>query len=941
MYIYVQRGYSTDIHLFKNGQPGSNAAEPVGTVTEVLVALADENASRYSVATAAAVNILQNNITYDTDTDETATSQSFVQVTAQLTTSGSVWMRLIFKVAPNAQPGQTYCRITYQDGVAAHYSNIMFRVTVHDSLTRIWLGNSRLTLFNKPSLAADLQQNYARQVVVYGECLDAGGVTAYADLTGSTYIDYTPSASITCSDCGLVRANFTTGVAPQAPAQLKGSVQVKIGAKRPEPLPGTTAIPSLPIYVRDGTKGSRKLLRRFHIGKEPNMARKLKLLVLTQGFKDPAERKAWLDLVKDQLFDPANTPFDKLRESIDLWTADLPIDDPDDGLSLKSPLNQNGYLVPTYPIRSVDKGSIYTIRQLLSFVGLPSSADASLTLPLAQAQWQTKLANPHTPLRPFDPTKVSPILFDAWKQQVPAQFVYAKDTPLDYAKGTSDLRISSKKKLTRGDWGLGGGGIYFPLVNDDDDSSLKATIASLDSNFATIEGATWDPNSADDLAAGFVCVVVNDHTHGAVAQLRRSRRIKNLYVGQSATFSIGTEDFYTPTSALPVTNVQLNKTILNNTQALIDARDAVKSFVHEFGHTFGFDDEYGNGYSRPQGHSAPLARTSPSVPVDESMDIRPNVATAEQLNTLGVAALTSQQPLDPATGLPLKDSGNNTITLITGKLVHPEKLKWNWDRTELAAALLAAPQAGSTANSFKLKVAADQNWKSKLNSKALIRKRALSTLKINPSELYEVVIKAASLDPTNAFYELQVEGTLPRDNANKLLIGENDVIYIPRYYPQAKATDPLIKMRLIANEVADLLKTSEFKMTDDVMDYKVAARNSSSTQLPKLAFQNAMTVDILTQGKPGPVRYAWRIVGIYEGGGEYDSGAYRPSGQSKMRAHYDIADSTRPIFNASGVTIGYNTMPSVFNYVCQYYIVNRVNPNILPALDADYDKYTY
>jgi hypothetical protein len=939
MNIRVQRGYSTDVHLFKNGQPGSNPAVPSGTVTEVLVALVNESTRKYVAATAATVSSLQNHITYDTEADETATSQSLVQVTAQLTTS-TEWMRLIFKVAPNAQPGQVYCRVAYQDGVAANYTNIMFRVTVHDSLSRIWLGNRRLTLYNTLSLATDIQKNYARQAVVYAECLDAGGVTAYADLTGSTYIDYTSPTSITCSDCGLVQANFATSSVPTGPALSKGAIQVRIGTKKPEPFPGETAAASLPIYVRDGKPGSRKLLSRFHIGKEPDRARKLKVLVLTQGFKAAAERKAWLDMVKDQLFDPANTPFDKLKESTDLWTADLPIDDPDDGLTLKAPLNQNGYLVPTYPIPSVDNasGSVYTIRRLLLLVGLPTAADANLTLPTAQQRWQTKLNNPHKPLRSFDPSKVSPLLFDAWKQQIPAHFVYAKDTPLDYTKGTRDQMAGSRTKLTRGDWGLGSGNIYFPAV-DENDSSLKATIASLSSEFADIKGAIWDSNSTDELAAGFVCVVVNDNTKGAVTQPVLSSRVKNLYVGQTATFSIGTADFYVlPTSALPVTNVDLTKNILTDSQAQINAKNAVKSFVHEFGHTFGFGDEYGDGYYRPHGHAASLTRDAtitPSVPVDAAVDIRPNIATAEQLKTLGIATLRNTS---------VNNSAGTPITVIAGNLTHPEKLKWNWDRIELAAALLEAPRAGSTATSFTLKVAADQNWASKKDSKALLRKRALSTVMINPGELYEVVIKDAVPDATNTFYELRVEGTLPRDSARKLLIGQKDVIYVPRYYPQAQPTDPLVKMRLIASEVADLLKSTSFKLTDDVLDYDQAAADDGSTQFPQPAFQAAMAKDLIKQKSTKPVQYAWRIVGVYEGGGEYDSGAYRSSGQSKMRAHYDILDTNAPAHDASGAIIpGKYTskMVSVFNYACQYYIINRVNPNILPILDADYDKYAY
>ena len=72
---------------------------------------------------------------------------------------------------------------------------------------------------------------------------------------------------------------------------------------------------------------------------------------------------------------------------------------------------------------------------------------------------------------------------------------------------------------------------------------------------------------------------------------------------------------------------------------------------------------------------------------------------------------------------------------------------------------------------------------------------------------------------------------------------------MPRYYPKDKPTDPLIKMRLIAAEVAKLLQTSDFKMTSDVTNYALATRDTAATQSPPAAFQQAMTNDILMQGQ--------------------------------------------------------------------------------------------
>jgi hypothetical protein len=64
----------------------------------------------------------------------------------------------------------------------------------------------------------------------------------------------------------------------------------------------------------------------------------------------------------------------------------------------------------------------------------------------------------------------------------------------------------------------------------------------------------------------------------------------------------------------------------------------------------------------------------------------------------------------------------------------------------------------------------------------------------------------------------------------------------------------------------------------------------------------------------------WRVVGLYEGGGGFNCGTHRPSGQCRMRDSFDEAQQKH----------------IAFCFVCRYLIVDQVDPLEHDTLDACY-----
>ena len=1028
-------GYPSDIHLFTQGikVAGSTAVSTVGTVVSVLVTLPrrDDDGSPRDLARLTC-DVIAPPLPPPPPTVPPAPPApprpvvrvDFAAALNDPSNPTLPYVRLTFSVpATNPVVGETYCRVKYvAAGGTTLLTNLIFRVSVHTSLTNFWLGNRRITLFNNigvvdvPRSGLPPITRYTNidssDVTVYATC-DNAGANSLANLTGHSYLDllYTPGAHANAGGVKvgldkLVTLKTAATFTSITPVRL-GSLAVTIGGRAVATTGGAAA--TVPVYGVAAVTVSRPLLRRFHCGTDQDTTRRFKILFLTEGFTSQGAVTNWLTFIGAQLLDhPMHEPFGTLRESLELWTADWLSYDTQEGITQKSPLNAQGYWVPAHPLQfaphpttgvmtAIDddarSATLLSMRELIKLVGLPSLSSPT-TLTDATTTWGSLLT-------PTGKT-VDQDLFDVWKAQTPNTFIYAKDTVFGLAKGTAPRRESSSSLLSWGDWALENE-VNVPSIMDwnyarqGEAQNTKVRLEEILRSLTTgpgvpaadrINGRNWLDNSGNEHSAGLVVILTNDPTVGGV-----SMSIDGLYYG--SMFSAGGDQRYVttpaaPTPALPLADVNPVLAPAIAAGAVGAARYAgpasviggIATAVHEMGHLLGLGDEYGNVYGRPHGNTC-----SPAG--DPGVDRFPNIVTLARLQ----AAVPAVPAAPPAPAVP---AAPPAVTTVGGQrlVTAPEQVKWNWDRTALAGrlrtdpVLVGAPAATAATAVLRLRLDFDptQNWAALLPApvvppatppvpapppvRVILRARKLvdsTTGVLNTTVLYPLTLRAAVAHPpvpattttplVPGYYEVEVEGALPLVTVAGAVafkaIKVDDVLYAPRFYPVDSTTGAGgQKMRLIAQEVAGALGTTSFKVTAPVN----CATASMEQQWPLDAFVQAMNRDLGKQAitgvvstadpsapayarpatapaaatpAPTPTLHSFNIIAIYEGGGEYDCQAYRSNGYSKMRS--------ASIDHTALHTVTVNP----FNYVSKYFLINKINPTKLAALDALYATEAY
>jgi len=1012
--IIIAAGQSTDIHLFltgleEPGPAGTTGALTVGQTAEVTFALSDATGPRR-------LNGFKCEFITPPGTVAFPVPLATCSVTQPVVTDSIFKFKFEINPAANKAVGETFCRISYLSAANTLLTNVIFRVSVHSSLTRFWLGTKRLTLLNNdpanfPPDTGIESDSDSGQISVYAEC-DDNGVKRLANLTAQSYLTYTETLYIPTGK-STPQGQRGDVIKAQGTALLTASIAhfkdrfkalpadrpvriadyaVTIGRTLPVVTPTTPAATT--IYVVGGATEMQPVLRCVHQGTESSDDKRLKLLVLSEGFTNQADVDGWLTFLKSQLFSNAmHEPFNMLKESVDIWTADLLSYDPVPGITQMSPFTAQGYWVPTHPLQYVQLGTnptlvdidnpknrsaFLTVKRLIELVGLPTPQSPT-TLIQAKATWGSLI-----PANSIDAN-----LFAAWYQQVPQYFGYDRDTVFALAKGTPQRTAASTTELSWGDWLLGSPN-NVPSIQSilpsrlgsysRDQPRLNALLRSFGSKAKTgatysMTGTDWLQTSANQTAAGLICIITNDPTVGG-ASFSSPVEGSPLKLYYGSYFSAGGSARYDlqPTTGLPMTTVKLTPAPAANATPSAQLLGGISTLVHEVGHLLGLGDEYGNVYgSHPTG-AVPAATGDPNV------DRFANIITHQSLTaTPNPIAIVSN----------MNDKQGKGI----GKLVAPERLKWNWDRTELAARLLqdpivvGSPALNASTVRLKLKLEYDtlQSWEAKLATvdpkkpvpptRVILRPALLIhpvTGVLDPNELLLTTLKTAvttlpkAKTATSAavagFVEIEVEGALPLQadgsNVKFVAIKKDDVVYVPRYYA-ATNKRPEEKMRLVAGAVAEALNnksngifrvtlrpTANFCLQPSQKKQKpvaaiVAAMNTDlgRRNLTPNSFDEATLANTVNTGTtfsatpPAPPAGSrldtFNIIGIYEGGGEYDCQVYRSNGYSKMRS------ATESYVNDPKVDI----VP--FNYVCQYFLVNRINPTKLAKLDTTYDQLSY
>ncbi|HTF04401.1 MAG TPA: M64 family metallopeptidase [Bacteroidia bacterium] len=137
------------------------------------------------------------------------------------------------------------------------------------------------------------------------------------------------------------------------------------------------------------------------------------------------------------------------------------------------------------------------------------------------------------------------------------------------------------------------------------------------------------------------------------------------------------------------------------------------------------------------------------------------------------------------------------------------------------------------------------------------------------------------------------------------------VLFIPK-----RKTDGSI-LKLIDDEVMQFMINTHAPLTSNYDASSARGCGPASVGISNSDSENPPANLTATSGRRLPL-HSFRVVGAYEGADHATCRAYRPTGMCRMRSE---------AFNGP------------FCYVCQYLIVNRLNPSRLSELEADYPEF--
>lgn len=240
-------------------------------------------------------------------------------------------------------------------GAAA--STIPVRVSVHQTLHRLWCSAANLRLENSPVGVTPVRND--RILVVYAEFEDASGGRVIVDVTGRDFLTYTPSVGpgFAIAADGRVTTTAATGI-----------TTVTIGVAAGLGITPTTGRVTLEVVP---APADLPILRQHHQGMDVT---KRSLLFLAEGFTAPTEQE-FHDLCKLLTLRLKKVePYARLAESLDVYGAFFP--SAEEGVSLGADMVQPTSGAPAYVLFPDDS----FFPRVLSRVGHPA-APAAPTFP--------------------------------------------------------------------------------------------------------------------------------------------------------------------------------------------------------------------------------------------------------------------------------------------------------------------------------------------------------------------------------------------------------------------------------------------------------------------------------------------------------------------------------------------------------------------------------
>jgi hypothetical protein len=776
-------------------------------------------------------------------------------------------------ITPSAV-GETFCRIRHTDTDDGEevVSEIVIRIRVHQRIDKLWFGNNRATVVED-------QDNYV--LSVYAKFEDG----TIGDVSGHPYLTFFST------DTSRVRVGSNLDSEPD-PGRLLGfgptgetpvTVRVRVGALSDE----------VPVFVEPAFSTTpRPFLERLH-GAGPITDRRY-ILILSEGFaeQDRDLFRRLVVLLKDELFgSKLHSPYDLLKDRFNVWTVFDP--SPEEGATCGEWID----FVPSGPTHARPLSKIrpkrkrkssYTLLQLIRRVGLPDRyRPLPADKPAALAAWAPWVAATN-----FDEDKVEDAVFETWRNLVDYRLLQARDSRFGLMHGArygdrSSVRVNPTDTPTPLiDW-------YDPPAQSHGlerdrrrmdrswtrRASTQEYLGGLRLRGGSAANVTvWaDPDSDVAVDRSLIVFLTNSAIDGAAWQqgfgLGLSTRQNRVFTETQIT---GDETDH----RLPPLEV------LSSLPALAGSslNETVSTLAHELGHAFHLGDEYeGQSYG-----------TSHHILDATNLTARRSVQDDQNLTHYFVIQAAP---------------GGHRIIDVTG-------LKWRrWHRVARCSELTADPVplgGGRLRIRFARKDRTKWERADMHNIEVFLRSRSINADRALPPDPRRGLIISNPLK----ILQFDPDGSCILASTDSDEFEQGDVLYLP----QLQNGDPLT---VFHPDVLAGLETSGQPFALKTGN-GINKANTGASYPP----------EVLTRGFSP--RHPAYVVGVYDGGGTYNSRVYRAAGMCKMRSQdYEKVTEIRATVDA-GLDEVLEEVPikkiMPFCYVCGYGLVNAIHPARLADL---------
>lgn len=307
--------------------------------------------------------------------------------------------------------------------------NTFIRVHVHQSITKIWLTPSTLTV-HQYKTAADMPfpQTTSFKFAVHAQFDD----DVVADITNWPGLIWAPNGRVEANSGNLI---MQAGDAPGNTFPVTVSLPAVLGGLSSDPVQLRIGDPwvngpanQLEIVPGGGWPGT------INPDVVPNV------LFLGDGYGNTLADKEFFKRYVDTLVsymkqNPMNRPYDVLATSINFWSGFLPSDKK--GVTIRGevyPVTDAGvhyaFFVPGPEKPPANEAAVWNINHVIYTVGLPVRSHDGKPLGDIRAEWTQKIT-------PDPNAKISDDLVRWWQKMAKRSLVDALDTPLGVACGNT------------------------------------------------------------------------------------------------------------------------------------------------------------------------------------------------------------------------------------------------------------------------------------------------------------------------------------------------------------------------------------------------------------------------------------------------------------------------------------------------------------------------